>query len=431
MNRNLKYIIPLVLQFPLNKLFILFVFLFVVVLAGIAQTDLKPGSIITNRNDTVVGYIDNRGAQNNARKCMFIQHKEDEPCVTYLPGEIMAYRFTDGKYYISKTINTGESSEWIFLEYLINGTVDIYYYRDVFGDHFFIDKGDNNLLPLKNEDKEITVNGVKYKQESNSYIGVLKYIFHESPAISAQAEGVSLNHKSLVNITRKYDLEFCKDTQCIIYEKKVPQVIFYIGPLIGLNINQIVRVGNDFRPIYYYFTDSKWKIMADPSAGVCFKLNIPALNDRFYIEYDITVNRFHTSSTTISIETQGSVIRTNEMSYTHYSVNNVLLFKYEFNAGKFCPVIMGGAFLNNLFSADYTRKTEWRIKGHGAYYTGVDDENLFGSMIYGLTAGVGCTFKINRKYELFADLKYFSGLGLFPYLVFGDISVNIGFPIKL
>ena len=63
-----------------------------------AQSNFKPGYIIKNPGDTIYGQIDYRGDLIMGRTCKF--KSDDNTVVKYFPGDIIAYRFIDGKYYI-------------------------------------------------------------------------------------------------------------------------------------------------------------------------------------------------------------------------------------------------------------------------------------------------------------------------------------------
>lgn len=69
-----------------QRLFILNL-LFFSVLHSMAQTNPKPGYIITNAGDTVRGVLDFRTNQVLSRKCVFQANGESES-KTYKPGEI-------------------------------------------------------------------------------------------------------------------------------------------------------------------------------------------------------------------------------------------------------------------------------------------------------------------------------------------------------
>jgi biotin synthase-related radical SAM superfamily protein len=63
------------------------------------------------------------------------------------------------------------------LEYLINGIVDIYYYRDDNGEHYLVDNGSGDLLELKNEEKEIIIDQYQISQRVKGiYWNIESYI---------------------------------------------------------------------------------------------------------------------------------------------------------------------------------------------------------------------------------------------------------------
>ncbi len=93
-----------------------------------SQNNFQKGYIISNKNDTVTGLIKYGSNYENTYKCSF-QVNPDSPVETYLPDEIKAYRFDDGKFFISKKLNPSDSSN-IFLEFLFDGIVDVYGYFD-------------------------------------------------------------------------------------------------------------------------------------------------------------------------------------------------------------------------------------------------------------------------------------------------------------
>jgi hypothetical protein len=85
-----------------NLSILLFIVYLYPVRAG--QNNIMPGYIITLRNDTIYGFIQNNGYIRNSRICFFTENI-DSTEQEFLPGEIYSYRFTGGKYYISETID--------------------------------------------------------------------------------------------------------------------------------------------------------------------------------------------------------------------------------------------------------------------------------------------------------------------------------------
>lgn len=206
------------------KLFLV-IFLIITSLKWLSQTDFRPGSYISLKNDTVHGLIDYRGDIRNAKFCVFKKDENSKP-VKYAPGKIKAYRYTDSKYYISKIVKTKDDEKQVFVEYLVNGIADLFYYRDmqVNGNHYFIETEHGELFELKNEKDTIFIEGKgKFLRETNRHIGLLKVAFADCMEIQPQIDKIELNHKSLINIAKNYHDYVCEEDKCIIYEKKYLQ----------------------------------------------------------------------------------------------------------------------------------------------------------------------------------------------------------------
>ena len=177
-----------------------------------AQSDYQNGYIITNENDTIYGLINNRGYVKNAKECTFKTGQDSEK-INYTPDMIQAYRFIDGKYYVSKKIKVDEMESQVFLEYLIDGILDIYYYRENekesynSGDYYFIDNGDGELQFLNNKSYDVLASvwdnntdpQTIYRKESKRYVGLLKLMTKDSPTLSQE----SRQHKTGSQITYK------------------------------------------------------------------------------------------------------------------------------------------------------------------------------------------------------------------------------------
>jgi len=299
-------------------------------------------------------------------------------------------------------------------------------------------KDGGRLVPLTDEERMINVLNTEgqgyydkhYLEESKKYIGVLKYLFQESPTISKSAENTSLTHKSLIKITKDYHNAVCKDEACIIYEKKEPKIFVYLGPVIGANLYFLSRVSNNFLPEKYYFADSKWKTSFNPSIGVSFSFNLPSLNERMYLQNDLMMTMGN-SKTKTSYEDEGTgVIYDNDISYTRYSICNALVFKYEILSGNFRPEIIFGGFADLSFKTDYSRTLNETINAL-SLSSGSYNDSPFYPLVYGLTVGTGCVIYLHNNQKIFIDLKYASGLGIYPALNTNIVSLNVGIPFKL
>ncbi len=100
----------------------------------LGQKNLKPGYVIDLKNDTLYGFIDNRGYIYNSEKCVFYGSLTSEP-VIYLPGEIKGYRFPGSSFYISHSVLLGDTVKEVFLEYIVKGIISLYYLKEPNKDH--------------------------------------------------------------------------------------------------------------------------------------------------------------------------------------------------------------------------------------------------------------------------------------------------------
>ena len=199
----------------LNRL-LLFVLIFS---TGIlkAQTDFRPGFIIKESGDTLYGQIDYRGDVLMSSICKF--QGADTIINVYSPNDIIAYRFIDSKYYVSREIK----SKKVFLEYLIKGEINIYYLRDDIGDHYYLDKEGIQLTEIPYEEgiKHVDDKNVSYK--SKTHIAILNYYMQDATDFQSRIASMGKpEHESLIKLAEDYHNEVCKDRECIIYEKKQP-----------------------------------------------------------------------------------------------------------------------------------------------------------------------------------------------------------------
>ncbi|MFO7658752.1 MAG: hypothetical protein R6W78_16955 [Bacteroidales bacterium] len=393
----------------------------------LAQSDFRPGYFVNNDNDTIHGLIDYKGNKANAKKCIY-KADSDSKHQEFTPEEIKSFRFIDSKYYVSKTITLENDTMTLFLEYLINGIVDIYYYRDGKGEHYLINNGSINLYELKNDRKEIVKYNNTYIKESKEYIGLLKIAFKESPTIMRKAESISLDHKSLINISQDYHKEICPDKECIIYEKKLPKMEYHFGLFIGLNKNSIYET-SDIIGDFDYLSNSQFEGSFSPLIGFYYKKNMPYINERLFFLYECFYSQMNIKITNSFVDPYNNYRYSNNITYSQKIVGNNLLLKYEFNRGTIRPTFHTGAFFSYYFGVNYNRDYEVITSRETIYYSKHYTKNPFRSIDYGLNFGFGLKSMILNKKELFCDFRYQLGLGFFQGLNTSILSILIGYQI--
>ena len=221
------------------------------------QKNYKPAYIITNYNDTIHGTINLKSNIGNSEKCEF-KALYDTVLQKFKPFEIKGYRIENSKFYISKRVNINEEEHELFLEFLVDGIVDLYYLKKGDNDYYFLEK-DTVLYQLSNDEIEINRDGIIYKVKTNQYKGVLKAILKDSKEVSENIDVLTFQYKNLVKLTEDYHNSICTDYSCINYSKITkPNNTFniYVGSTISnmrfkssddITTNIKLCVGFDFR----------------------------------------------------------------------------------------------------------------------------------------------------------------------------------------
>jgi hypothetical protein len=183
-----------------------------------AQSDYRPGYIITLNGDTIHGKIDYRDADDMGRRCLF--EAADGTKTVYAPADIAGYRFPNSKYYVSRTLNGLK----YFLEYLIQGRLDVYYLRTGGADHYYIEKEDQSLTEVPPMQAiEVVNEGKLFLQPASQSIGFLNYYTQDAPALKGEISRMNtLDHQGMIRLAKDYHQIVCDDgEQCIIFERPV------------------------------------------------------------------------------------------------------------------------------------------------------------------------------------------------------------------
>lgn len=317
------------------------------VIACMAQ-DFRDGFIITLDKDSVYGLIRYRDNFKSGTICSF-KTSESSSVTDYKPGEILGYRFTNGKYFVGKEIRLGGETQLFFLEFLVNGIVDIYFYTDAVGSYYFIDDGKGELRELTTEKRTTSRDGKMYEYTVKSYVGVLKNTFSESPSISKKAENASLSHKSLIRIAKDYHNEVCTTgEECLVYEKKIPVRSFQIGLTAGYS-NSIFKVpsSNDLNG-FFYLDNNGFNRASSPSVGAFIEKFFPLRNEKISILLDFQYKTKESYEGSASENTSESFQLRNDYSIELSRLSTTLVFKYSFFKGIVTP--HAGLFYNSIIS---------------------------------------------------------------------------------
>jgi len=357
-----------------------------------AQTDFRPGYIITNEFDTIHGLIDYRGDIRNCKVCLF-KNESQYQTVTYQPGEILAYRFAGSKYYISKVLPTDSLKEPVFAEYLVDGIVDLFYYADNTRSYYFIEQENGKITELDIKKKERDeIDGIKgnYVFIYKKYIGLLKVVFNKCPGLFPEIDHAELTHKSLAGITKKYHDYICDDQQCIQYVKEIPKAFVNLCIYTGINHSKINISSGDF------FSQNYEKSLY-PSFGVLADLRIPHLNEKISLQVNTEISKNYFRS--IEINRPNSNFKTLEIESSPIDLFGGL--KYSYPKGKIRPTFYFGGGLTYLAGLKTSNRLE--IINGSTVRTYLSGQSDLRKKMPGIVGSIG--FDYFKKLKRYAHIK--------------------------
>lgn len=409
-----------------KKYFFLILVLLQVFIVSYGQNGYEPGYILTNDNDTIKGLIKLKSNYLNSRSCNFIDGNKQN-ARDYSPSDIKAYRIENKKYYVSKEVSIDSVKQRIFLEYLVEGIVNLYYFKDLQKEYFFLEK-DSKLIPLSNEAstvilKEKSHTGeeieTQYSKNSNQYRRMLTYLFQDSPGTLQKISSTGFDYRSLIKITLDYHRAICKDDKCIDFTRSTKKSVFiepYFGMIdswMGLYSSKThVYQSNLYAGVQLRFKPAKRFTHLNFLAGINFSSN------NFQGDFK---NTLYTTDyiKTYRIHTQYSIVRI------------PLTFEYSFGLNKLQPFI--SLSYNNVFLLN----PQYEIIRIMSYY---DDPQTshFRKYQFGISPGLGLRINMDPKTFIFvkSEFEYRKSLVNFNDILDYHrvsswlVSAGIGFKIK-
>jgi len=337
-----------------------------------AQSNFKPGYVIKSEGDTLFGEIDYRGNQRMGEICTF-RSNHKATVEHFAANEIEGYRLIDSKYYISRKLNDKK----VFLEFLIKGRLNMYYYRNKTGDHFYFDKEGVPLTELPYMDKAVEdENGLKY-EKTNKYVGLLSYYLNDAPGLIPEINRIKApDHQNLIELATNYHKAVCDGDKCIIYEKKLPA--FKINLEIAGGVVKGLYDGNDTQTTKF-------------QGGLLAYVWIPGISENLYIR----VGFMYTTCQYIVYDYQGLLHTFHNADGSVYKIP--LHLEYIFPRGIIRPKISAGL---DIYAAN--NKSNYTYKAYGPLQSG---DGIKGLSIMELPQiMVGVNIKLTKT--LFLSVNY-------------------------
>lgn len=372
-----------------NLLLIILLFSFTILFG---QSNYKKGYIITNENDTVYGLIDFRTDRVNHQQCKFkTSSKATEQL--FHPGDIWGYRFiNEGKYYISHEIEIEESRKTVFLEFMVQGMMNLYSYIDSKQQYFFFEDQDGSMQMITKKPNVIDDNKVIV---DNRYRGALSYMFKDYNTLIDASQKAEFNQKTMIELTKQYhDITCTTGEECIVFENKNPDndgIKIDISAYIGAQ--QFTYLFKDYENNNYY----KSKSFA-PAIGAQFGLYNPRWSKSFSLQLDVSFSRFKKDGP-IDLSKM-SYISSQTISYKGYAFSGKVGFRYIYPKYKLKPFVDVGfssifligesCTLSYIYSSNSTNDLDYKLK----------------SFAYGYYASLGLAYNLRKAQSIFVQFSY-------------------------
>ena len=204
----------------MNKNFLLTLFLILFVsFSKLSAQNWLPAFVIVNETDTLFGEVDFRISRLNQESALFRKDR-NSPVTVFSPEEIIGYRFTpDGKYFVSRTIKIDDEPRLVFVEFMVKGMMNLYYFVDENRQEYFFFENENGELFAITREKD-RVYG-RYVKRDNKFDRLIRYRFQDYSAIAFNPNKYEFNQASMIDVVRTYHKLTCLiGEECIVFENK-------------------------------------------------------------------------------------------------------------------------------------------------------------------------------------------------------------------
>lgn len=229
---------------------------------NLAQEIWHEGYVISLKNDSLYGKIQILDYEQMSNTCLFKSQNSDNT-ITYRPSDIKGYVLHKLSAYTSRELPKGKS---LFLEYLVEGKLDLFYLKTKDKERYFIQ---TDSLPLKEIEyiNEIrNINGVNYHYKSKVHIGVLSQYTKDAPQLYHNIVKLKPDFNDLRKLAIDYHLQVCPNEKCISYKNNEKYTYIAIGPHIG--ITSFDFTNNDSKSLNFF------------AYGLYVRMSTPRINER-------------------------------------------------------------------------------------------------------------------------------------------------------
>ncbi len=367
----------------MKKTLILSIILFLSLFFSVfAQSNYQKGYIITLTNDTIFGLIDFRTDRMNSEICKFIRN-DDGLEYQFTPGQIAGYRFNDiQKFYVSKTVEIDSVKHTYFLEFLVQGMMNLYYLG---GEqrYYFFESSDGEMISFTKKPDEITEE--KRIKEDQRYKGAMRYVFRDYTPLALKTSRADFDRKTMILFTKEYHDNMCETGEkCIIFENDYKKKFtkFDFVAFSGMELNEFSFKAPLYPNMY----------SLSPFLGVGVNISSPRLTPSVFLNLDASFSKVAGAFDYINVFTNYSVYK-----FNYYKTGLFGGLEYQYHEGKIRPAANAGlsfAFHHGYNDCILTNNT---TKSNIMFI----DENSIGYKV-----GCGFDYQIKNENSIVLRLSY-------------------------
>lgn len=361
---------------------------------AMAQTNPKPGYVITNNGDTIRGVIDFRTNEKLSKQCDFWANGGAVK-TTYKPGDIEGFRFeNNGKFFVTRRLNVTGEPELYFAEFMVQGKMNLYCITRNSDDHFFFEREDGEMAELTNRvanyqgDAKAALQLVKNDvQEKREQFGKVKSLLQKSWKAVEGMDDNNMSRKKLINVVRDYHNDVCTDGgKCMVYEydEKSDNIQTYFKAFTG------VAYYSTEKSDHQMYTDENYPGGAF-EIGIGVEFYLERVMQGFSVEAGIAITPEYKSEHDLK-GSYGKVSSTIEKNRLNVAIGMVK----RFCKGNIQPLIRAGAFA----STDFKTKETIRVIYNTSPPSVESYPENWGSYTshIGVYVGVGVQMAINKHF---------------------------------
>lgn len=341
-----------------------------------SQSDYREGYIITLANDTISGYINYKSSPGNLQVCQFRPGPE-APVLEYRAEEIQAFRIYGQRYYSSLVVERDGVQEPVFVEKLVDGIVDLFFFWEFNHGYYLMRTEQGELYKLKNSKIAVETDQGRYTKQKKEYLRMLQYLFSNSARTLAQIEKLPFKTDAMINIARYYHEDVCNEYECVVYTKEKKPVTASIGLYAGYSISTL-----SLQSGYFSNMNLDYRSSIDPSAGIYLLITDPDISERLGLQVDVIWQGGNYSLDTAHFTT----------SYIRIPVS----LKYTFPTRRAKPALQLGIAYNQWYNFGSSGIIPYWVEGEVIQKR---DQQ------YGLLIGAEVSLPLTRRMSLFGQSR--------------------------